>query len=64
MKREIRDKRDKLREGSKRLRELALDCGFEQSNYNVRVKQEEQFKRFKFYDGMIKASEKVKEVGK
>jgi hypothetical protein len=64
MKREIRDKRDKLRQSSQRLRELALDCDFEQSNFKVRVKQEEQFKRFKFYDGMIKASEKVKEVKK
>lgn len=62
MKREIRDKRNELREESKRLKELAWNCDFKEvKNFKIREKQDDRFKRFKFYDGMIKANEKVKE---
>ena len=62
MKREIRDKRNDLREGSKRLQELAWNEELRsKKGFELREKQEEQFKKFKFYDGMIKAADKVKE---
>lgn len=61
MKREIRDKRNELREKSIRLRELAWECDYkEEKNFQIREKQDDQYKRFIFYDEMIKASEKVK----
>ena len=60
MKREIRDRRNALRETSKRLRELAWNCDFsEEKNFRLRERQDEEYKRFKFYDSMIKANEKV-----
>lgn len=59
MKREIRDKRNRLREGSVRTRELAWIN--DEANFKIRKKQEALFKKFKFYDGMIKAADKVKE---
>lgn len=61
MKREIRDRRNELREASKRLRELAWDCEYKEvKKLEIREKQEDHYKRFNFYDGMIKASEKVR----
>lgn len=61
MKREIRDKRNELREMSKRLRELAWECDYEEEkNFKLREKQNEEYKRFVFYDNIIKANEKVK----
>lgn len=60
MKREIRDRRNELRETSVRLRKLAWDCDYEEEkNFKIREKQHEQYKRFNFYDGMIKANEKI-----
>ena len=60
MKREIRDRRNELRETSVRLRELAWDCEYaEGKNFTIREKQEDQYKRFNFFDGMIKATEKI-----
>lgn len=61
MKREIRNKRDELRQTSKKLRELAWECGYEEKNLAIREQQDDSYKRFKFFDGMIKANEKVKE---
>lgn len=61
MKREIRDKRNKLRKSSMKLRELTLDCGFEiEKTLELRKKQDDQYKRYEFYDEFIKANEKVR----
>jgi Na+-transporting NADH:ubiquinone oxidoreductase subunit NqrF len=60
MKREIRDRRNELRETSVRLRKLAWECDYtEERNFKIREKQHEQYKRFNFYDGIIKANEKI-----
>lgn len=67
MKREIRDKRNEYREASVRLRSAAHSWDsyvkFDHSK-KIQEEQNERFKRFKFFDGMIKANEKVKEVKK
>ena len=67
MKREIRDKRNEYREASVKLRNVAHSWDsyvkFDRSK-KIQEEQNDQFKRFKFFDGMIKANEKVKEVGK
>lgn len=63
MKREIRDKRDKLRKSSMRLRELTLDCDLEmEETLQLRKKQDEQYKKYEFYDNLIKANDKIKVV--
>lgn len=60
MKREIRDRRNELRETSVRLRKLAWDCDYEEGkNFKIRENQTDQYKRFNFFDGMIKATEKI-----
>ncbi len=62
MKKEIREKRNELRETSKKLRELTWEKNLTwEESHKLREKQEEQYKRFRFYDNIIKANEKVKE---
>ena len=61
MKIEIRDKRDELRQTSKQLKELAWKQDFQSiENFKLREKQDDCYKRFKFYDYMIKANDKVR----
>ena len=63
MKREVRDKRNKLRKSSMKLRELTLDCGFGiEKTLQLRKKQDEQYKKYEFYDNLIKANDKIKEL--
>lgn len=60
MKREIREKRNELRETSKRLKELAWNCDFAQEkNFQLREKQDILYKKFVFYNQMIKAEERI-----
>lgn len=60
MKKEIREKRNELRSNSIRLKELTWEKKLTwEDNHKLREKQEEQYKKFRFYDNMIKASEKV-----
>ncbi|MBO5843455.1 MAG: hypothetical protein J6Q96_01145 [Bacteroidales bacterium] len=62
MKRELRDKRNNLRESSIRLKKLAWNEELRsKKGFELREEQAEQYKKFKFYDGMIKAADKVKE---
>lgn len=61
MNREIRDKRNELRKTSKRLREIAWNCDFEEEkNLKIRERQEKEYKRYKFFDSFIKANDKVR----
>lgn len=61
MKREIREKRNQLRETSMKLRELAWSCDFgKEKNLQFRKKQDEEYKKYEFYDKFIKANDKVK----
>lgn len=61
MKREIREKRNELRKSSMKLRELAWSCDFgKEKNFQFRKNQDDQYKRYEFYDNFLKASEKVK----
>lgn len=62
MDKEIRIKRNNLKENSLRLKELSWkeDWGSKKT-FELREEQTAQYKKFKFYDGMIKAADKVKE---
>ena len=63
MKKEIRIKRNELRKSSMRLRELTLDCDFRtEKTLQLRKKQDEQYKRYEFYDNFIKANERIKDL--
>lgn len=63
MKREIREKRDKLRKSSMKLRELTLDCDFRtEKTLQLRKIQDEQYKKYEFYDNFIKANERIKDL--
>jgi hypothetical protein len=57
IKREIRDKRNKLREESIRLRENAPLVKFNKTQ-SMRKEQNEIYKKWEFYDKLIKAYEK------
>lgn len=56
MKKEIRDKRNELRVRSKMLQELAFD---ESKKQEIRETQKQVYKRWQFYDKMIKTTEKI-----
>ena len=60
IKREVRDKREKLYKSSRRLRELSAPCGEEsQKQLNkMRKTQKELYEKWRFYNGIIKTSEK------
>ena len=61
MKREIRDKRNEYRDYSVRLKELSWKQELSsRENFILRERQDECYKRFKFYDSMIKANDKVR----
>ena len=63
MKKEIRIKRNNLRDGSIRLKELAFyENAGNDTNFKIREKQEKQYKKYLFYDGFIKAMDKEKSV--
>lgn len=57
MKKEIREKRNELLKESIKLRGVALDFDGEKSN-GLRKKQDEIYKKWKFYTNMIKEFEK------
>lgn len=62
MKREIREKRLKLKQSAMRLRELSSlneEISYERS-LQMREEQENTYKKWIFYDKMIKANDKVK----
>lgn len=61
MKKEIRTKRNEYRDKSIKLRQLALQDDVDSEvSYKLREKQDDQYKRFRFFDNFIKASERVK----
>ena len=60
MKKEIREKRKELYIKSIKLRSLAGDINGKRS-YQLRDQQDDVFKRWQFYNGIIKASDKIKD---
>lgn len=63
MKKEIRIKRNKLKEGSVRLRSLSHSWdGVKNYDLNLKIREEQdaQYKKYRFYDKFIKASDKIK----
>lgn len=59
MKREIRDKRANLLKKAKGLRDLQFDEENERSGQTVK-EQDDVYKRYKFYDNIIKTNDKMK----
>jgi hypothetical protein len=59
VKREILDKRNELYEKSLKLRGLAKDCNSKRS-IDLMKKQDELYKRWKFYSNILKANDKIK----
>lgn len=59
MKREIRDKRTKLFKNAKGLRELQFDAENERG-IATHKEENDAWKRYKFYDNMIKIDEKMR----
>ena len=61
IKRDIRDKRNQYRESSSRLRYLSAPGGKESQKQidTMRIAQDKIYKKWRFYDGIIKASEKA-----
>lgn len=59
MNRCIRDKREKLRRESTLLRESASDNKTIEESLKIREKQNSVYNKWKFYDSIIKASERV-----
>lgn len=61
MKKEIRIKRNELKSNSIRLRELSWEQDLSSdANFKLRKKQDDEYKKFIFYDNFIKANDKVK----
>jgi hypothetical protein len=60
MNREILDKKDKLYRKSVALRSLALDCKSVKAK-EILEKQDDVYKRWKFYSNILKANDKVKD---
>lgn len=58
MKKEIRDKRKKLLKESLRLRDLANETPGEKG-FEIRDNQNDVYHKWKFYDGIIKADDKI-----
>ena len=59
MKREIRETRNKLREKAVELRTVHFDPKCKNTG-EIMKEQNETYSKYKFYDKLIKASEKVK----
>lgn len=59
MKREIRDKRANLLKKAKGLRELQFDEENERAE-KTHKEQDDAYKRYKFYDNIIKTNDKMK----
>ena len=61
MKTEIRKKRNKLRNNALVLRRLAWEdnLSIDASN-KLRQKQDDEYKKYQFYDNLIKAADKLK----
>lgn len=57
--RSIRDRREKLRQESIRLSELFMEQ--DDFNFELYEEQDEIYKKWKFYDNLIKNIDKVKE---
>ena len=61
MKKEIRIKRNELKSNSIRLRELSWEQDLpNDASFKLRKKQDDEYKRYIFYDNFIKANDKVK----
>ncbi len=61
MKKEIRDKRNKLKRNSIRLRALTWEENLpDETIKKIRKKQDDEYKKYKFYDNLIKANERIK----
>ena len=58
MKKEIRDKRKKLLKESLRLRDLANENSGDKG-FQIRDKHDVIYKKWKFYDSIIKANDKI-----
>lgn len=58
MRREIREKRHKLYQDSVRLRDCSNE-GKGEHTFKIREKQDEVYKKWKFYDEIIKANDKI-----
>lgn len=59
MKREIRDKRANLLKKAKGLRDLQFDEENERTDQTTK-EQDDVYKRYKFYDNIIKTNDKMK----
>lgn len=65
VKRDIREKRENLKIGSLRSKELAFESNLNYENaQRVRKEHQELENKFQFYDKFIKANEKVKKEKK
>lgn len=61
VKRDIREKRENLKIGSLRSKELAFESNLNYENaQRVRKEHQELENKFQFYDKFIKASDKIK----
>ena len=54
-KRNIRDKRYEYYRKSKELQELFMKCDNKNKAYKIKQKQDETYKKFRFYDNIIKS---------
>lgn len=61
IKRDIREKREKLYKDSRRLRELSAPCGEESDRQLKKMRKDQKvlYEKWRFYDGIIKTHEKV-----
>ena len=61
MKTEIRKKRNELRNNSITLRRLAWEKNLSiDASKKIRQKQDDEYKKYQFYDNLIKAVDKLK----
>lgn len=62
LKRDVREKREKLYKNSRRLRELTAPCGEESDRQlkKMRKDQKDLYEKWRFYDGIIKMHEKIR----
>lgn len=60
MKREIRDKRTELYFKSIRLQSCMFDSSTVKKTQELKKEQDDVYNRWKFYDGILKANDKIK----